>query len=71
MSESNTLPCLVATVKMRIVVVVGWSVLEKDYWLFIKHLCVRLITFHVFEECDVIFNLTLGFCNVVGLAHVR
>ncbi len=55
---------------MSIVIIIGGSVLEKDDWLLVKHFCVSLVTFHIFEKCDVIFDLTLCISDVVGLAHV-
>jgi hypothetical protein len=56
---------------MRIVVVISWSILEKDNWLLVKHLRVGLITFHVFKECDVIFDFALRLCNVMRLFNFR
>ena len=55
---------------MSIIIIVCGSVLEKDDWFLVEHFGVGFVTFHIFEECDMIFNLALCFCNVVGLAHV-
>ena len=70
-SECDSLSCLIAAVKMCIIVIVSGSVLKEDYWFLVKHLGISLITLHVFEKCDVIFDLALRFCNVLRLSNVR
>jgi hypothetical protein len=69
-SECNAFAFLVVTIKMGIVVIVGWSIFEEDNGLLVKHLCVLLITFHVFKEGNMVFNLALSFRNVVRFTHV-
>lgn len=70
MSECYTLTSLVSTVKMRIIVVVSGSILKEYYRLLVKHLCISLIPLHVFEECNVIFDLAFSVSNIVRLSDV-
>ena len=71
MSQSNSFASLLfSSIEMSIVVIISWSILIENYWLFVKKFCICLVTPHVFEESNVILNLALRICNVVRLANI-
>ena len=70
-SKCDSLASLFASVKMSIIVVISWSILEKDDWLFVKQFSVVFVPSHIFEECDVVFNLAFCIQNIVRFAHIR
>lgn len=70
MSQGNSFASLFASIEMSIVVIISWSILVENYWLFVKKFCICLVTPHVFEKSNVVLNLAFSICNIVRLANI-
>lgn len=55
---------------MRIVIIISWSVFEKDDWFFVKHFCVSLISLHVLKERYMIFDFAFSIHNIMRFTDI-